>query len=172
MGGLSDASPSRSTERLPCAADQAADDSRARRGRLSRDRLQPPGRRGADQPTFAEIEAAARRPGIAFRYLPIVSGKVATTTRRLLRGAGRTARPGARLLPHRHAVGDAVVAGRGGRRPLPEILAATKAAGYDMNGVARRIANGGRTPTDVGDAAHEVVIVGGGAAGIAVAASA
>ena len=34
------------------------------------------------------------------------------------------------------------------KRPLPEILAATKAAGYDMSGVARRIANGGRTPTD------------------------
>jgi len=30
------------------------------------------------------------------------------------------------------------------KRPMPEILAATKAAGYDMNGVARRIANGGR----------------------------
>lgn len=40
-----------------------------------------------------------------------------------------------------------------------------------MNGVARGIANGGRTPTDVGDARHEVVIVGSGAAGIAVAAS-
>ena len=40
-----------------------------------------------------------------------------------------------------------------------------------MNGVARRIANGGRTPTDFGDIRHEVVIVGGGAAGIAVAAS-
>ncbi len=40
-----------------------------------------------------------------------------------------------------------------------------------MNGVARRIANGGRTPTDVGDVRHEVVIVGAGAAGISVAAS-
>ena len=35
----------------------------------------------------------------------------------------------------------------------------------------RRIANGGRTPVEVADASHEVVIVGGGAAGIAVAAS-
>jgi sulfide:quinone oxidoreductase len=56
-------------------------------------------------------------------------------------------------------------------RPLPEILAATKAAGYDMNGVARRIANRGKTPTDTGDAHFEVVIVGGGAGGISVAAS-
>jgi sulfide:quinone oxidoreductase len=54
---------------------------------------------------------------------------------------------------------------------MPEILAATGAAGYDMNGVARRIANGGKTPTDACDAQFDVVIVGGGAAGISVAAS-
>src|SRR6056297_1618338 len=40
-----------------------------------------------------------------------------------------------------------------------------------MNGVARRISNGGKTPTDTGDAKYDVVIVGAGAAGIAVAAS-
>ena len=56
-------------------------------------------------------------------------------------------------------------------RPLPEILATTKSAGYDMSGVARRIANGGRTPTDIADATHDIVIVGGGAAGISVASS-
>ena len=54
---------------------------------------------------------------------------------------------------------------------MAEILAATKAAGYDMGGVARRIVNGGKTPTDTGDAHFGVVIVGGGAGGIAVAAS-
>jgi sulfide:quinone oxidoreductase len=54
---------------------------------------------------------------------------------------------------------------------LPQILAAAKSAGYDMSGVVRRIAGGGRTPTDVADATHEVVIIGGGAAGIAVASS-
>jgi sulfide:quinone oxidoreductase len=54
---------------------------------------------------------------------------------------------------------------------LPEILGATRAAGYDMGGVARRIANGGKTPTDKVDASYDVVIVGAGAAGIAVAAS-
>jgi sulfide:quinone oxidoreductase len=40
-----------------------------------------------------------------------------------------------------------------------------------MAGVVRRIVNGGKTPTDEGDAKFSVVIVGGGAAGIAVAAS-
>jgi sulfide:quinone oxidoreductase len=52
-----------------------------------------------------------------------------------------------------------------------DILAATKAAGYDMSGVVRRIANGGKTPTDVADFSHDIVIIGGGSAGIAVASS-
>lgn len=47
----------------------------------------------------------------------------------------------------------------------------TKAAGYDTKGVARRIANSGRTPIDTGEVRHEVVVIGGGAAGIAVTAS-
>jgi sulfide:quinone oxidoreductase len=34
-----------------------------------------------------------------------------------------------------------------------------------MGGVVRRIANGGKTPTDRADASFDVVIVGGGAAG-------
>jgi sulfide:quinone oxidoreductase len=76
-------------------------------------------------------------------------------------------------LPHRHALDHALVAGRGARgTPLPSILAATKAAGYDMAGVVRRIANGGKTPTDVGRRQHDIVIVGGRfAAGISVASS-
>jgi sulfide:quinone oxidoreductase len=40
-----------------------------------------------------------------------------------------------------------------------------------MKALVQRIANGGKTPTDQADARHDVVIVGGGAAGISVAAS-
>ena len=40
-----------------------------------------------------------------------------------------------------------------------------------MSGAARRLANGGKTPTDHPDASYDVVIVGAGAAGIAVASS-
>ena len=54
---------------------------------------------------------------------------------------------------------------------MTEILAIAKAAGYGMNGVVRRIANGGKTSTAVGDGHYEVVIVGAGAEGISVAAS-
>lgn len=123
---------------------------------------------GPDQPTGGEIAVAAVA-GLAFRYLPIVSGKVGDEDA----AAFAAALPGPALAYRRTGTRSATLwsLAEAGRRPMPEILRRTKGAGYDMNGVARRIANGGRTPTDVGDARHEVVIVGGGAAGIAVAAS-
>jgi len=58
-----------------------------------------------------------------------------------------------------------------GQRSLPDILATAKAAQADLQGVVRRIANGGKTPLEVTDASHQVVIIGGGAGGIAVASS-
>lgn len=124
---------------------------------------------GPDQPTGGEIAVAAA--GLAFRYLPIVSGKVGDEDAAAF-AAALAALPGPALAYCRTGTRSATLwsLAEAGRRPLPESLRRTKAPGYDMNGVARRIANGGRTPTDVGDARHEVVIVGG-AAGIAVAAS-
>jgi sulfide:quinone oxidoreductase len=55
--------------------------------------------------------------------------------------------------------------------PVADILSATKQAGYDMSGVVRRIANGGKTPVDQADVSYDVVIVGAGTSGIAMAAS-
>jgi sulfide:quinone oxidoreductase len=54
---------------------------------------------------------------------------------------------------------------------MPDIMAVTRAAGFDLQGVVRRVVNGGRTPSDGGELRHEIVIVGGGGAGIAVASS-
>ncbi|MFT6092098.1 MAG: sulfide:quinone oxidoreductase [Sulfitobacter sp.] len=54
---------------------------------------------------------------------------------------------------------------------VADILSATKQAGYEMSGVVRRIANGGKTPVDQADVSYDVVIVGAGTSGIAVAAS-
>jgi sulfide:quinone oxidoreductase len=128
---------------------------------------------GSDQPLFAEIEAAAKAQGLAAAYLPIVTGKVkdedAQAFGRLLDSLPKPVFAFCRT-GTRSATLWALSEGARGR-PLPEILAAAKVAGYDMSGVVRRIANGGRTPTDIADASHEVVIVGGGAAGIAVASS-
>ena len=127
---------------------------------------------GADQPSFDEIAAAAEKVGIEARYVPVQSGMVrdedvdafAAALKDLPRPVLAYCRTGTRsatLWSFNEAK----------KRPITEVLAATKAAGYDMNGVARRIANGGVTPTDTGDAKYDVVIVGAGAGGIAVAAS-
>ncbi|NBB82172.1 MAG: TIGR01244 family phosphatase [Alphaproteobacteria bacterium] len=127
---------------------------------------------GADQPTFEEIEAAAERHGMKAAYIPVVAGKVRDEDATAF-GAALTALPGPVLAYCRTGTRSATLwsLAMADEKPLPDILAATGAAGYDMNGVARRIANGGRTPTDDADASFDVVIVGGGAAGIATAAS-
>ena len=127
---------------------------------------------GADQPGFEEIEAAARTARLETRYIPIQAGLVRDEDAEEF-GAALREMPGPVLAYCRTGTRSATLwsLAQAGVRPIPEILAATKAAGYDMNGVARRIANGGKTPTDTGDASYEIVIVGGGAGGIAVAAS-
>ncbi|WP_068299689.1 bifunctional protein tyrosine phosphatase family protein/NAD(P)/FAD-dependent oxidoreductase [Pararhodobacter sp. CCB-MM2] len=127
---------------------------------------------GADQPTFEEIEAAAKAQGLEARYVPVTPGMVRDEDAEAMEVALREL-PGPILGYCRTGTRSATLwsLSMAKTRPLPEILAATKAAGYDMNGVARRIANGGKTPTDTGDASFDVVIVGAGAGGIAVAAS-
>lgn len=128
---------------------------------------------GPDQPAFAEIEAAAKAAGLFTAYLPVTSGKVGDADAARF-GELTATLPKPILAYCRTGTRSATLwslseAAHG--RPLPEILGATKAAGYDMGGVARRIANGGRTPTDHPDATHTVVIIGAGAAGIALASS-
>ena len=127
---------------------------------------------GGDQPTFEEIERAARENGLEARYLPVMSGAVRDEGAEEFAAAMRSL-PGPVLAYCRSGTRSATLwaLSEAKRRPLAEILGKTKAAGYDMNGVARRVANGGKTPTDTGDASYKVVIVGAGAGGIAVAAS-
>jgi sulfide:quinone oxidoreductase len=58
-----------------------------------------------------------------------------------------------------------------GQMPLPQIIERSSRAGFDLKDVVRRIVNGGKTPVEVADATHDIVIIGGGAAGVAVASS-
>ena len=127
---------------------------------------------GADQPSFEEIAAAAKIAGIEARYVPVQSGMVTDDDVDAFSAALKDL-PRPVLAYCRTGTRSATLWSfhESKKRPIPEILAATKAAGYDMNGVARRIANGGKTPTDTGDAHYDVVIVGAGAGGISVAAS-
>jgi sulfide:quinone oxidoreductase len=127
---------------------------------------------GPDQQTFQEIEVEARKHGLDVRYLPVAAGKVrdedavdfARAYAELPKPVLAYCRTGTRSITL-WSLSQAT------SRPLPEILSKSKAAGYDMSGVVRRIANGGKTPTNVGDVSYDIVVVGGGAAGIAVASS-
>ena len=127
---------------------------------------------GVDQPSFEEIEAAAKKVGLAAAYVPVTSGMVRDEDVESF-GAALKDLPRPVLAYCRTGTRSATLWSfhESKKRPMHEILAATKAAGYDMNGVARRISNGGKTPTDTGDAKFDVVIVGGGAGGVSVAAS-
>jgi sulfide:quinone oxidoreductase len=126
----------------------------------------------ADQPGYIEIERAAARQGLQARHLPAEVGKVsddhgrafAALMAELPKPVLAYCRTGMRSTTM-WALSEAT------SRPLPQLMERARAAGFDLQGVVRRIANGGRTPIEVTDASHEIVIVGGGAAGIAVAAS-
>tara|TARA_R110002020_G_scaffold15555_31_gene55384 strand:+ start:1891 stop:3573 length:1683 start_codon:yes stop_codon:yes gene_type:complete len=127
---------------------------------------------GPDQPGHAEIRTVAEEVGLEFRYLPVTTGKVTDEDAAAFAAALREL-PGPVFAYCRSGTRSATLwsLSQAETRPLPEILGKARAAGYDMNGVARRITNAGRTPTNTGDVRHEVVVVGGGAGGISVAAS-
>jgi sulfide:quinone oxidoreductase len=127
---------------------------------------------GADQPNFIEIEAAAREHGIEAHYLPVESGKVSDDL------AGQfsdlmQALPKPVLAYCRTGMRAATLwaLSEARSRTLPDIIAVGQAAGYDLTALARRIANGGKVPVEVAVASHDIVIVGGGAAGVATASS-
>lgn len=127
----------------------------------------------ADQPTFKEMEAAAKKAGLEAQYIPIVSGKVLDEDAEKF-GNALSMLPSPTLAYCRSGTRSATLwsLAEGARgTSIPEILSATNAAGYNMSGVARRIANGGRTPVDISDASYDIVIIGGGSAGIAAASS-
>ncbi|MEG6508993.1 TIGR01244 family sulfur transferase [Methyloligella sp. 2.7D] len=126
----------------------------------------------ADQPSFAEIEKAAKEAGLEVRYQPVTSGKIsdqdieayATLVKELPKPVFAYCRTGTRST-------SLWALSQAASKPLSDIVSAAQDAGYDMSGIVRRIANKGRTPTALADATHEIVIVGGGAAGIATASS-
>lgn len=127
---------------------------------------------GPDQPTHEEIGRAALAAGLVMRYLPVESGKVEDATagqfgelmRELPKPVFAYCRTGTRSV-------TLWALSQASERSLPDILGRARTAGYDLSAVVRRIANGGRTPLSHVDAQHQIVIVGGGAAGIATASS-
>jgi sulfide:quinone oxidoreductase len=127
---------------------------------------------GSDQPLFVELAVAAHNAGLQSRIVPVETGKVSDDDARAFAKAMADL-PKPILAFCRSGTRSATLwsLAEAGQRPLPQILSLTKAAGYDMSSMVRRIANGGRVSSDSSDIKHDIVIIGGGAAGIAVAAS-
>lgn len=127
---------------------------------------------GADQPSFDEIAQAAARLGLQASYLPAETGKVRDEDGKAF-GALLHQLPGPVLAYCRTGMRSTTMwaLSQAGVTPLPQILEAGRKAGFEMQSLVQRIANGGVTPGDQADASHQVVIVGGGAAGISVASS-
>ena len=110
---------------------------------------------GADQPTFEEIEAAAKAVGLVARYVPVIAGKVQDSDADAF-SVAMDELPKPVLAYCRTGTRSATLWSLSKAKTLSvaDILAATKAAGYDMAGVVRRIVNGGKTPTDRADALY------------------
>lgn len=126
---------------------------------------------GSDQPGFQEISQAAAAHGIICHYLPVTSGKVsdedAAAFGEIIEKAPGPVHAWCRS-GMRSTTLWALYEGR--HRPMGEIAAAARRAGYDMSGVAARISGQAKGSAEK-LASYDVLIVGGGAAGIATAAS-
>ncbi len=127
---------------------------------------------GADQPGYSELERAASDHGLQIRYLPAESGKVSDAQGAAF-GQLMAELPKPVLAFCRTGMRSTTMwaLSQAGQMPLPQIIETASRAGFDLKGVVRRIVNGGKTPVEVADASHDVVIIGGGAAGISVASS-
>jgi sulfide:quinone oxidoreductase len=127
---------------------------------------------GADQPSFDEITRAAKKVGIETRYIPISGGKVRDEDADQF-GAALDELAGPVLAYCRSGNRSTTLwsLSQAQNMTMSDIVSAAKVAGHDMTGVVRRIVNGGKTPTNEGDASYDIVIVGAGAAGVSVASS-
>lgn len=127
-----------------------------------------------DQVDHHVIEEAARRHGLAVRYIPIVPGKVTDADVDAFDKAMHEL-PAPTLAYCRTGTRSATLwaLSQAGHLSTDAILKTVSGAGYDLSGLRARLDNhdkasdGGPGPTK----SHDVVIVGGGAAGISTAAS-
>lgn len=125
-----------------------------------------------DQPLFAEIETAAQRTGMSIHYLPVGPGKI--TEKKIQEfGALLESRPAPTVAYCRTGTRSATIwaLSQVGKLPAANILAMTKKGGYDCDEAVLRTAATRERPVKPDDAPYDVVIVGGGAAGIATGAS-
>lgn len=125
-----------------------------------------------DQPNMVEIEQAAEAAGLACRYLPVASGKVAdydvTHFARDLEELPGPVLAFCRTGNRSMMLWSMVEARRGAS--VDTVIQNARDAGFDMSGIAERLA-GERVSGGGGEKTWDVLIVGGGAGGIAAASS-
>ena len=127
---------------------------------------------GADQPGHVEIETRARELGMSFSYIPVEKGMVQDEDVGRFSEAWETLpKP---VLGYCRSGMRAVTLwslSRANDLGISDVLAKTTAAGFDMSALNKRMLNGGKIPLDQPSLKHDIIIVGGGAAGIAVCSS-
>ena len=126
----------------------------------------------SDQPTHTEIESIAKQHGIEFRYIPIDKGMIRDEqVNAFTRAFDELPRPILGYCRSGMRSTSLWSLANASQIDLNEILEKTAAAGYDIRPLTKRILNGGELTVDNPSLSHDIVIVGGGAAGIAVASS-
>ncbi|GAA0579042.1 bifunctional protein tyrosine phosphatase family protein/NAD(P)/FAD-dependent oxidoreductase [Craurococcus roseus] len=129
-----------------------------------------------DQPPSAAIAAAAERHGLAYRHIPVVSGNVTDADVRAF-AAGLAELRGPVLAFCRTGTRSATLwaLSEGARLAADAVLRTAAETGYDLGGLRPRLETrwraGGADAARLPSATYDVLIVGGGAAGIAAAAS-
>ena len=133
-----------------------------------------PNGESADQPDRTEIEGAARRHGMEVSYVPVVSGKVTDADVEAFDKALHEL-PAPALAYCRTGTRSATLwaLSQAGHLSTDAILKTASGAGYDLSGLRARLdARDKAADGEIGPVkSHDVVIIGGGAAGISTAAS-
>ncbi|MFZ3584351.1 TIGR01244 family sulfur transferase [Loktanella sp. DJP18] len=126
----------------------------------------------ADQPSIAEIKGAAEAAGLRVAHIPVVSGQITEADVAAFAKALADL-PGPVLAFCKSGTRSATLWTRAEaeKRPAADLLARTQAAGYDMASIVAQIAAVTDKKIAAPDVRADIVIVGAGSAGIAVAAS-
>ncbi|MCE7030183.1 TIGR01244 family sulfur transferase [Jiella avicenniae] len=103
---------------------------------------------GADQPSFAEIERAARDAGMEARYIPVVIGKTSNEdVAKFAAAMDELPKPVVAFCRSGMRSATLWALSQVGQRPEQDIVARAKAAGYDVAAVTSRASRDGSSTT-------------------------